>query len=212
VAIGPFGILLATALYLQANWQRVPEKFPVHWSLSGVPDSWGERSWRTVFGPLLAGAFLNLLLLLMGEAILRFSPRARVANTADWTARFRRINVRMLMVVTWGTALLLSSLAILPLLPSRATFALAWLGPLLLIGALAPFLWQLIRLSQEPGTASDGTPDEAWKLGQFYYNPDDPALLVEKRFGIGYTLNFGNRASWWLLGLLAVPAVVLALT
>jgi uncharacterized membrane protein len=37
----------------------------------------------------------------------------------------------------------------------------------------------------------------------FYVNPDDPAILVEKRFGIGYTLNFGRPAAWF------VPAVAL---
>ena len=40
---------------------------------------------------------------------------------------------------------------------------------------------------------------EAWR-GIFYFHPNDPALLVPKRFGIGYTLNFGNPWCWavWL--------------
>jgi hypothetical protein len=41
-------------------------------------------------------------------------------------------------------------------------------------------------------------PDDAWN-GFFYSNPSDPALLVPKRHGIGYTLNFGNRWAWPLL-------------
>jgi hypothetical protein len=99
--------------------------------------------------------------------------------------------------------------SLLPLLTVRPEFF--WIGPVLLLASIAPFFWQLIQLSQEPGSGSDGTPDYAWKLGQFYYNPDDPALIVEKRFGIGYTFNFGNRASWWLLGFLAIPIVLLVL-
>jgi len=213
VALGPFGMMLAAALYLHANWQQIPARFPIHWGGSGTPDRWADKSWLTVYGPLLAGALLNLFILFMGEAILRFSPRARVANTAEWTARFRRVNVRLLVVVTWNVALILTWFAVLPLIANNKAIGLSWLIPVVLtLGTIAPFIWQLIRLSQEAGTGSDGTPDRAWKLGQFYYNPDDPALLVEKRFGIGYTLNFGNRASWWLLGLLLVPVVVLALT
>ncbi|MDR1014860.1 MAG: DUF5808 domain-containing protein [Coriobacteriales bacterium] len=42
--------------------------------------------------------------------------------------------------------------------------------------------------------------DRYWKLGQFYVNPVDPALFVEKRFGIGYTCNFGRPAAWVLIG------------
>lgn len=67
---------------------------------------------------------------------------------------------------------------------------------------LAAFAWQIISIAQQPGSGSDGTPDECWKLGQIYYNPNDPALMVEKRFGVGYTLNFANRLSWLLVGLL----------
>jgi uncharacterized membrane protein len=35
-----------------------------------------------------------------------------------------------------------------------------------------------------------------------YYNPDDPALMVEKRFGIGWTLNFAHRGAWIFMGLI----------
>src|SRR5690606_15255848 len=41
--------------------------------------------------------------------------------------------------------------------------------------------------------------DRYWKWGIFYYNPDDPAWFVEKRFGIGWTNNFAQPASWMLL-------------
>ena len=58
----------------------------------------------------------------------------------------------------------------------------------------------------------DRTADAAWKLGMFYVNRQDPALLVEKRFGIGYTFNFGNPWSWVLVALLAgVPLVLVVL-
>jgi uncharacterized membrane protein len=55
----------------------------------------------------------------------------------------------------------------------------------------------------------DRTPDAAWKLGLLYYNPDDPALIVEKRFGLGWTLNFGRPAVWLiLLGILLLSSIV----
>ena len=31
-----------------------------------------------------------------------------------------------------------------------------------------------------------------WVLGMFYVNRNDPSILVERRFGLGYTPNFGN--------------------
>jgi uncharacterized membrane protein len=50
--------------------------------------------------------------------------------------------------------------------------------------------------------AGDRTLDRYWKAGMFYVNRDDPAWLVEKRFGVGYTLNFGNPRSWIAVGVL----------
>jgi hypothetical protein len=52
----------------------------------------------------------------------------------------------------------------------------------------------------------DRTADTRWIGGLFYFNPTDPALLVEKRMGIGWTLNFGNPWSW--VPLIAVAVIV----
>ena len=46
----------------------------------------------------------------------------------------------------------------------------------------------------------DATPDHAWKVaGLVYFNPRDPAMWVENRVGLGYTLNFGNWRAWLLI-------------
>ena len=50
--------------------------------------------------------------------------------------------------------------------------------------------------------------DSHWVAGIFYYNPQDPALWVEKHFGIGWTLNFARPARWFMLG--GILLVVLA--
>ena len=34
---------------------------------------------------------------------------------------------------------------------------------------------------------------EHWKLGIFYYNPDNPSEVVDKKKGKGTTINFGNK-------------------
>ncbi|MEE4330124.1 MAG: DUF5808 domain-containing protein [Wenzhouxiangella sp.] len=66
-----------------------------------------------------------------------------------------------------------------------------------------------------PGQADEGdrSPDGAWKLGMIYFNPDDPALWLEKRFGVGYTLNFGRPMAWViLLGFVGATGLLIVLT
>jgi uncharacterized membrane protein len=65
------------------------------------------------------------------------------------------------------------------------------------------------RASAPPLSATDRMNDRDWKLGIFYVNREDPSLFVERRFGVGYTLNLGNPVSWLvLLGILAVPVAL----
>ena len=73
-------------------------------------------------------------------------------------------------------------------------------SPFLLLVVLSILLPISLRKRQPP-------PDVGWK-GIFYSNPDDPALWVPKRFGLGYTLNFGNPWSW---GIVALHILVAAL-
>ena len=49
--------------------------------------------------------------------------------------------------------------------------------------------------------------DKYVKFGMFYYNPDDPAVLVEKRYGTGVDFNY---ATWQGKTFLTVIITVLA--
>jgi uncharacterized membrane protein len=199
--IVPVGMLAATALYLHANWQRLPERVPVHWGIDGAPNGWADRTWHGVYGPLVVCALISLFVIVMAEAIIHASPRARVAGTEAWTTRFRRANLILLVAGVWGVSAMMSLFALMPLFAnSSRPPALVWMIPVVLALSILPFAWQLARVVRERDSGSDGTPDACWKFGLLYYNPNDSALMVEKRFGIGYTLNFGNRMLWWILG------------
>src|SRR5271165_2473801 len=107
-------------------------------------------------------------------------------------ARFRNVVLWLLIVVEYylvavpwailfsvdqGIQVLSVGMAIMA---AVAVVVLIWMGQ---GGArLAPTL-------TPGGPAGDRTPDSCWKWGIFYINPRDPALFVEKRFGIGYTIN-----------------------
>lgn len=38
--------------------------------------------------------------------------------------------------------------------------------------------------------------DRFWKGGIFYVNKDDPSVFVEKRFGVGWSVNFARPLAW----------------
>lgn len=51
--------------------------------------------------------------------------------------------------------------------------------------------------------------DKLWKLGNtIYYNPEDPALFIEKRFGVGWTVNAGRPLGMFFMILLFIIIIL----
>ena len=90
---------------------------------------------------------------------------------------------------------------------------------------MAVSLFRIMYLGQggarlEAGSAeaplTGGLADNSrWILGFMYVNPADPAVVVEARFGLGYTMNLGNPVAMgllvvYLVALLGLTALTLA--
>jgi uncharacterized membrane protein len=85
--------------------------------------------------------------------------------------------------------------------------------PVLLLAIIAVFVLRFSRSGArvtESGTTDAPDDDSYWKAGGIYVNRNDPALMVPKRFGIGWTINFGHPAGAVIL--VALVAVVVLVT
>ena len=83
----------------------------------------------------------------------------------------------------WVVSGMVSGLSLAPVYPWKIIGIFAWAGAGLLLLALVVFGIRLYRMSMEPTGGTDATPDDCWRFGVIYYNPSDPALMVEKRDG-----------------------------
>jgi uncharacterized membrane protein len=228
---GPFLILAAICASLWLRWDRIPSRIPIHWGLTGHPDGWSAKSIASVFGGAAVGALICsltaiLCLMIMGgvRRIHGSGPRARRAD------RFLRIMSLYLLALEYWFALLMGLICLTALRPDPAApLPLFWpimVAQTLVIGTVFLLVirsgqggWRLKGVGEGPAPGADvapvgdRTPDSCWKLGLFYFNRDDPALIVEKRFGAGWTLNFGNpRALLVIGGLLVFILAMLALS
>jgi uncharacterized membrane protein len=126
----------------------------------------------------------------------------------------RRFTAFTITAAATFVAVLNAAVALSPLLVEGPwlVVGLAGGGVALLLPALAIASTRLAALpSPGPG---DGTPDERWRLGGlFYVNPDDPAVFVPKRAGLGYTVNLGRPGGVLALAaMLGVPALIALVT
>jgi len=199
----PFIALGLTALYLRLHWSEIPERFPVHWGADGQPNGWAIRDAHGVYGPLLMGIAMSVLVLVMAWVIARLSR-----NTV-----MRSVTVRSLEVLLYPLTLTFIVIGLLPLMrpANPAAIVLLTIIPMLLT-VVGVMYWSYRKISV-PAPETDVSPepqrDAYWKAGMFYYNPNDPAIFVAKRVGIGYTINLGNKISWLVItGLLLIPLVI----
>src|SRR5215469_9327764 len=197
----PFVAMAITAAYLQARYNELPLRFPVHWGADGQPNRWATREPLTVFAPLLMGAGMNLLMLGLAWMISRVSR-----NTI-----MRRVTVRLLEVLLYPLTFTFIVVALLPL----GLVVPMWVIPGFMLACGAGLIYWSYRQIAAPAIA-DAVPepqnDAYWKAGMFYYNPSDPAIFVAKRVGIGYTMNFASGWAWVVMALtLAVVVGSIAL-
>lgn len=66
-----------------------------------------------------------------------------------------------------------------------------------------------VRADRRPTSLMVRDDDRYWYAGFFYTNPDDADLFVPKRYGLGWTMNFGHpQAKVVLIGLLLVLLIL----
>jgi uncharacterized membrane protein len=215
---GPFLILGAASFYLWLRWDDILARFPTHWGSDGRPNDWTTKGVVGVFSPIGLGALVCLLIAVLSRRRgIRWTYRGD--SRSPYGARFVRIRFLFLLslqywLALWFAAVSLGALAEKSPMPGLwwLPFAFALLVVLLIAFWIAQRRWP--GVASEPVPVGDRTPDKCWKLGLLYFNRNDPAVLVEKRFGIGWTVNFGNPRLWLVIGatLLLLLAILGLLT
>ena len=199
----PFVLLLFLGTWSVSHVDRLPGRLPVHWSFAG-PDHWVTTSPRLIVMLVLLHAISCLVLMAAAWGVLHGSRRICASGPAAAAERrFRRRTLLMLLTVAYFS-ILPPALALLqaPVIAMRL-----WSAALAIM--LLGFIVTLLRAGQGGARlfasrppVGDRTADDRWLGGFIYINRADPALLVEKRMGIGWTLNFGNPWSWLLIAML----------
>ena len=217
--LGPFLILAVAAVYLGLYWDDIPPKFPTHWNLAGKPDGWTSKSIGGVYRMLMVGLIACGMMLFTSYAVLHWTRLPRVTGSdGSQSRRVRRVNLVATLATEYLVAFLLawaSGISMFTAQDAQPRLPLVFrVGPfaLVIIGMLA------VRVMRRAAAANgvpvgDTTPDSCWFLGHLYFNRRDPTLFVEKRMGLGYTLNLGNPVSWLVMvvfvAALSVPLVFL---
>jgi uncharacterized membrane protein len=220
-------LTIAPFILLAAFYSELPDPLPVHFNIRFEPDGWAPKGFRSVFAVPLIGVYLQGLFLLIKQGLVGAGAAIPAAAGDPWSeakAEQLRANTRLIDWVRVVEGVLMNALVggtvasaiprFRPYAPLAAAAAVA--AAVALVVVLVYFVAKLVGLkrriaSLRPPASAPPDRDEAnWRGGGlFYYNPSDPALFVEKRFGVGYTFNFGNRRAWlYMAYIVGLPIVI----
>lgn len=210
--IWQFLIIAVTTAIMFVFYNRIPEQIPMHWDSNFEVTRTIEKS---VWG-VLALPGIQLLMIPVfnysNHAIIQSKQKISPLDpkqASEKSRRFREAWSNLLFWITIATQLLLSFLALFSVFganfPGWTIFVVV---VIYLMIALGGPLYLTLKygqageklLSEEGQYYADPEDDEKWIFGMIYFNKEDPSIFVEKRFGVGSTLNMGNWKAWLFVG------------
>jgi|GEM_PF-760340 len=188
-------------------YPSMPDTIATHYNAAGAADAWQAKSAGVLVFPITMQVVLAAVFFLIG-IFMRNAPSAVKGSpgAAPGYGAFRRFLNGWL--IGFGLLVQANFIIIILLYAGWGMDMGAWITVFLAltIASVAILFAAFFRMRQRGPEGKVYDDDSRWKAGMFYYNPSDPSIFVEKRTGIGQTLNFGHPAAWVIIG--AIAAVV----
>jgi len=213
-------IILGTALIGLLRYDLMPAEVVQQTDLAGNVTRMVAKSVGLVLFAPIVQAFMLLVFAFIYWSMLKTPPvldpdNPEVSSRQNAVFRYRwsawTVAFGALMLLTLFAVQLSITQLIDPAVVAWSSMLAAGLGVVgaLVISLLTGQSGSRVRLGKKTdGGVIRRDDDKYWKWGAYYVNRDDPALFVEKRFGVGFTINFGRPAAIFILvGLLALIAV-----
>lgn len=211
-------VIAASTLIVLVNYDKIPSTIAMKFDFQGEVINSAAKSYWTVLSPNLMQIVMTLIFLFINWSILRSKQQIYAGDPE------RSIRQNTLFRRRWSLFTIVSGLAMVLLLSFIQLNMLHPMdtGVILSVSIAIPAFVVLFavtlsfntgqggsRLSRRPaGSKVQPVDDDShWKLGSIYFNPQDPSIFVEKRAGIGWTMNFAHPAGWIVLAGVAIAIV-----
>ncbi|GIO32135.1 MULTISPECIES: DUF1648 domain-containing protein [Paenibacillus] len=200
-------VMLVSAILALVYYDQFPSSIAMKFNWQGEVTRSVGKSLRTVLGPNLMQLVMIALFMFINRMIRKSKQQLHPDHpelSAHRNAVFR-LRWSMFSAVSGMIIVLMLSFIQLNMrysLPSDVVFLITLLMPSIIVITALVLSFTTgqggRRIGRPTGGASNTAvnDDRFWKLGFIYYNPDDPALFVEKRMGIGWTVNFARPVAW----------------
>ncbi|MER2088830.1 MAG: DUF5808 domain-containing protein [Sporosarcina sp.] len=211
----PMVIAVGLIAYTATQYNSMPDMIPTHWGPNGQADAFSEKT------PFSVIALLLILLVMQGMmlAINVFTKQSGIKLNAAkrktsqvQQLSFRKYTSWFLFMTSVLTTVLFGFLQLTTIHEGLGNTVLMLALPLgfalIILIATAIYAFKVgqggaridVVVEDESVTGiTDFDEDKYWKGGIYYLNKNDPSIFVEKRFGVGWTINFGNPIGYLIV-------------
>jgi uncharacterized membrane protein len=213
-----FFIIIGTIVYAYSMYDRFPERIPMNVDVNFEVTNFVDKSIKAVLFIPMIQFFMTVTMGFVFHIIQKAKQNVDATNVEESLAFGRLFRYQWSLYTVASSILINLAMAIsfypfiLGLISARASVYIVLISSAIIV------IWALylsFRMGQGGSKLMDESKkddhvtnrdeDEFWKLGMFYYNPDDPSVFVEKRQGVGWTSNFARIESWlFLFGLIGL--------
>lgn len=218
-------IILITLLLTLVFYKDLPDTFATHFNGKGIADSFAVKGTLNGYLGVLSLPLTQIGMTIMFIFLHRYTISSKkiinsgtAKGTLEQQNKFRRYVGLFLYVMGLETIIMFFAMQIAILKGLEIKLIVGVFGVLTsLIGIIGVGI--LIYIGQggknikvkDEGEIIYRDDDRFYKIGLFYYNKQDPAIMIQKRVGIGYDLNYGNPISKILaivVGIILIGTVV----
>ena len=201
-------VILLTSLILFINYDKIADTIIMHTDFSGNVTDVREKTYLNIFYPSLISAGMLLMFYLINLMIIKVRPRISKENPEKSLANNLKSNkvwtyyliinaFVMTLLFEIGLSIFSIKNSSLPLYILTALSIILSIGGVIYIGIKVGTDGSRLDKMEDFSFEED---DKYWILGAgFYNNPDDPAIFVPKRVGVGYTINIGRPLGKFIL-------------
>lgn len=205
--VAPMGITVFLIVFTLLNYELMPKNIAVHWGPSGAADDWVEKTYFTAISLPIVMLMMQCMMWGIVDSIKRSAIKLSVNHkeeSLESQLKIRKFVSWAVMLISYVLTMLFTVLQLSNIYPVLADghkllplFILFILFLVLVLGGTLIFAWKMrqwrLEYTADVVTGmTDVDEDRYWKGGIIYINREDPSIIVEKRFGVGWTLNLGN--------------------
>lgn len=212
-------VLAIVAAVLAWGYDKMPDVIPIHTDFRGEVNDWIPKGPQVFTLPLGVISFLALCMTFCQWTMAREKRPTGLGDpeSSDWAfgmaMRAQSITLLisgLLLSLVMGVTIALSMMGFITLL--QAGVAICFVAGLMVVacvivsiiyGNAGSKLHRRIKNGEELPLVE---PESHWR-GIVYVNREDPHVMVPKRYGIGWTLNFGHRGAWVFLIVLTLATL-----